>query len=63
LLQRGNQTFNLIDTDFGRNAGELRLVTSGADLVVQGDVNGDAIADFAILLRNITTLTASDFLL
>jgi Ca2+-binding RTX toxin-like protein len=62
-LLRGNQTFNLIDNDFGRNAGELRLVTSGDDLVVQGDVNGDAVADFAILLRNITTLTASDFLL
>lgn len=62
-LQRGNQPFLLIDSDFSGVAGQLRLVASGADLLVQGDVDGDAIADFAILLLNTATLTTADFIL
>jgi len=31
--------------------------------VVQGDVNGDGIADFEIALAGVTSLTAGDFIL
>ena len=59
----GNQAFELIASAFQGNAGELRLVAQGGDLIVMGDIDGDLQADFAILLLGTTTLALADFLL
>jgi len=52
-----DQGFFFIGTNvaFGKNSGELRAVSVGLDMVIQGDVNGDGKADFAILLVGITS--------
>ncbi|MGE0653025.1 MAG: Ig-like domain-containing protein [Alphaproteobacteria bacterium] len=61
---KGNQAFSgiLVDT-FGGLAGQLRVADSGSDLLVSGDINGDAIADFEILLRDVASLSRNDFVL
>lgn len=62
----GNQAFAFLGTDaFSGTAGELRVLSSGINALVQGDVNGDGVADLEILLLNVnpTTLTAGDFIL
>lgn len=38
-------------------------VTSGADTVLRGDVNGDRVADFEVLLTQVSTLGATDLML
>jgi predicted extracellular nuclease len=43
-------------------AGQLRYAMQGADALVQGDVNGDGVADLVILIENWTPLSA-DFVL
>ena len=59
----GNQTFVFIGgTGFTGSAGELRSIFSGATLV-QGDLDGDAEADFEIQLNGNLTLDAGDFIL
>lgn len=62
----GNQAFNFVGTaSFSNTAGELRFeqnVNYGWT-IVQGDVNGDGIADFEIELTGLLTLNAADFLL
>lgn len=57
----GNQAFHFITTAFGGNVGELRAKVSGSDLIVLGDINGDKVADFAILLQGVAGVTAADF--
>jgi Ca2+-binding RTX toxin-like protein len=62
----GNSRFVFIgDAAFGEKAGELRVTQSGDGWLVEGDVNGDGLADLAILVH--TTgghiLGASDFVL
>jgi serralysin len=57
----GNQAFHFITTGFKGNVGELRARLDGADMVVLGDINGDRIADFAILVQGISSLGAGDF--
>jgi hypothetical protein len=42
--------------------GELHTVRVGSNVIVQGDVNGDAHADFEILVAHHTALAAGDFL-
>jgi Ca2+-binding RTX toxin-like protein len=61
----GNQAFKLIgSTAFTHHAGELRVDYSQTGYTfVQGDLNGDGIADFAIQLTGKLTLTATDFIL
>jgi Ca2+-binding RTX toxin-like protein len=63
----GDQGFAFIGTAaFGAGgAAQMRYVTSGADLLVQADVNGDGIADMEIVLQGLAgqTLTSGDFLL
>ena len=51
------------DVAFTHTAGELRFEVSGDDLVVQGDVDGDGVADFEITLTGVSSLVASDFVL
>ena len=62
----GNQAFTFIGTvSFSGTKGELRVKQSGTTAIVQGDVNGDSVADFQIGLLNFTALaniTAIDFL-
>jgi Ca2+-binding RTX toxin-like protein len=48
---------------FSGQAGELRAVASGANVLVWGDVDGDKRADLAILLRGVIDVSADDFIL
>jgi Ca2+-binding RTX toxin-like protein len=71
----GNQAFAFIGTKpftrvfigpapFGSAKGQLRARLSGSDTIVEGDVNGDTVADFQIELSDFTALsnlTAIDF--
>lgn len=60
----GNQAFSFIGTAaFGHHAGELHYAIAGSTTTVSGDVNGDAKADFSIVLTGTIHLAASDFLL
>jgi Ca2+-binding RTX toxin-like protein len=66
-LAGGNQAFAFIGTNaaFSGTAGELRVANVGSNWFVQGDVNGDAIADLVIQIDNGGSLSfaASDFYL
>lgn len=44
-------------------AGELRAAASGSNTLLSGDVNGDGLADFAVLLLGTVTLSKGDFIL
>jgi Ca2+-binding RTX toxin-like protein len=60
----GNQAFNFIGTaPFSSTKGELRVQQQGAGAIIQGDINGDSVADLEIRLSNFaaSTLTALDF--
>ena len=48
---------------FSDHAGELHQVADGGNTIVEGDVNGDGVADFEILLYGTHALQASDFYL
>ncbi|TXN23564.1 calcium-binding protein, partial [Methylobacterium sp. WL19] len=59
-----NQAFRFIEDDaFTMRAGELRSIVSGGSTLVSGDVNGDAKADFALLLSGTFALQTADFIL
>lgn len=59
-----NDAFRFIGTDaFQKIAGELRYVVSSGVATVQGDLNGDGRADFAIKLVGVDSLSAADFYL
>ncbi len=59
-----NQAFTYIGTAaFDGRHGLLHATVSGANLLVTGDINGDKVADFSILVANTAALIASDFLL
>lgn len=58
-----NDAFSFITTAFTNVAGQLRLQTSGANTHVLGDVNGDGVADFRVILTGNLALTATDFIL
>jgi Ca2+-binding RTX toxin-like protein len=61
----GNQGFSFIGTRaFTHVKGQLRLKRSGANVIVQGDTDGNALADLEILLQNVaatSAVTAKDF--
>jgi Ca2+-binding RTX toxin-like protein len=60
----GDQAFTFINTGaFTGVAGQLRYESVGGNTIVQGDVNGDGIADFELQLTGAHTLTVGDFLL
>ena len=61
----GNNAFSFIGTGaFSGTAGQLRAEHVGGDTVVQGDVNGDGVADFEIVLVGYSAnLQSSDFIL
>lgn len=57
----GDQAFASLGISAGANG--LWTVRLGADLILSGDVDGNATADFEILLKNLTTLTTADIIL
>jgi Ca2+-binding RTX toxin-like protein len=59
----GDQAFTFITGAFTGVAGQLHAIGSGADTLVEGDVNGDGAADFQIKLSGLPTLVAGDFIL
>jgi Ca2+-binding RTX toxin-like protein len=62
--QSGNQAFHLGGGSFTDNPGELIQFSDGhGDTVVAGDVNGDGVADFEIVLAHAPVLVAGDFVL
>lgn len=59
----GDQAFTFIqDGAFSSTAGELRYERVGSDVIVQGDLDGDGVANFYIHLDNVAVLLASDLL-
>lgn len=48
---------------FSNTAGELRFTDLGADVIIAGDVNGDGVADFEIMLTGTGSVEANDFIL
>jgi Ca2+-binding RTX toxin-like protein len=51
-------------SNFSGSAGELRFYLANGKTIVEGDTNGDAIADFEIVLNTLVKdLSASDFIL
>lgn len=64
LTSNGNQDFAYIGTRaFSGEAGELRWVRTTSATFVQGDMNGDAVADLDIRIGKSVDLHRSDFLL
>jgi Ca2+-binding RTX toxin-like protein len=60
----GDQAFTFIGTQgFHQVAGELHYAAASGGVIVSGDVDGDAVADFSINLQGVTSLVASDFVL
>ena len=56
--------FSFIGTAaFTSVAGQLRYQDEGDDLRIQGDLDGNGVADFEILLANTPTLVVTDFVL
>ena len=64
-MTTGDQAFVWLGVGnaFTGAAGQLRGRVSGVDLEVLGDVDGDGVADFAVLLSSTSTLATSAFIL
>lgn len=61
-LVAGNNAFLFIGAGaFTNTAGQLRYVAASGQL--QGDVNGDSLADFVVVFQNLTTLVVADLIL
>ncbi len=63
----GLQSFAFVGTAAfaGGGAAQLRYLSSGGDLIVQADINGDGAADMEVLLQGLVgqTLTSAQFML
>lgn len=60
----GNQAFTFVGgAAFTGTAGELRTYFDGTDTWLQGDITGDAVADFEIRFDGNVSLAGSDFIL
>jgi hypothetical protein len=60
----GNQAFAFLGSAaFTRQAGQLHTRLEGTTLLLEGDVNGDGVADFALSLPNVASLSASALIL
>lgn len=64
LLQAGNQSFHFVgNAAFSGKAGELAARAVAGGTMISGDMNGDKIGDFKILLDDRLTLNADSFIL
>jgi Ca2+-binding RTX toxin-like protein len=62
--EAGNQAFDFVgDTAFSGTAGELRYEALSDKLMLQGDVDGDGLEDFSIIMTGLTSLQTSDLIL
>lgn len=60
----GNQAFTFVGTaGFSGTAGELAVRKTGGNRIVEGDVNGDGAADFALTVLGKVNLGVDDFTL
>ena len=59
----GDQAFTFIGTAAFTGAGQLRYDVVGADIVLQGDVDGIAGADFELQLTGVVAIAAADLVL
>lgn len=59
----GDQKFRFIEGSFTGHARELHAVYEGGNTLIEGDTNGDRLADFVIALNGLHSLTAADFAL
>ena len=60
----GVQHFNFVGAAaFSHTAGELHYAAVSGGVLLTGDVNGDAIADFSLQIAGVTLLQTSDFIL
>lgn len=60
----GDQAFSFVGTNaFSGTAGELRFEQIGGNTYVQGDTNGDGVADFWIRVDGLHTFVSGDFIL
>ena len=60
----GNNAFTFIGSaPFDSNAGELRAYQNAGTWYVEGDINGDGVADLSIAVTSNHALTAGDFVL
>ena len=58
-----NDEFIFVGDDvFSGSAGELRFVQDHADGLLEGDINGDATADFSLELLGVTSITGEDIM-
>ena len=59
-----DQAFTFLGTSaFTGAAGEMHYSQAGGNMLITADNNGDMVADFAVQLMGVHTLTATDFLL
>ncbi|HEY0027403.1 MAG TPA: tandem-95 repeat protein [Allosphingosinicella sp.] len=59
-----NDAFTFIGSAaFGGTAGQLRTWNNGTDTFVEGDLNGDGVGDFRIIVTGVAPLAATDFIL
>jgi serralysin len=57
----GDQTFASLGTNPAANS--LWWLAAGTDLILRGDVDGNLVADFEVLLKNLTGLSTADIIL
>jgi Ca2+-binding RTX toxin-like protein len=58
-----NDAFDFIEDSPFTAAGQVRAVVEGGRTIVTGDVTGDGVADFMLVLDGVFTLTDADFAL
>lgn len=64
ITQGFKQRFTFVgDAGLSGTAGELAYTQTTYNTIIQGDVNGDGVADFEIQLVGVMDLTAGDFLI
>ncbi|MEO7179174.1 MAG: calcium-binding protein, partial [Allosphingosinicella sp.] len=64
IWQSGRQAFTFIGSSaFSASPGELRFSTGSGETWVEGDLDGDGVADFAIQIAGEVPLTPGDFIL